>query len=338
MSSLPEESSMTAKERVKRAVAYEEVDRPPAGLFGTHHEYEEGLAQFIGVDSVEDMYRELGVDIWHSRVGLEYKGTGNAWGKTEEKPRPFADMTTIDEVEAHPFAGTDYLDASNFIEHLKAHQEFAVCGGINSAIFHNYLDMCGQENGLCFLKTDPKLAKAMIRRITDYWEGYLRKLLEAGRGMIDLVENCNDFGTQRSMFISIDDFREFFKGPLTRLYNTAKEYGILYMQHSCGSIAPIIDDFIEMGADILNPIQVEADGMNLEELAQRYKGRITFYGGIDTQRLLPHGPEDAIRREVRRLRGLFGKEGGLIMAGSQGLLVDIPYPNAVAMLDENKKI
>jgi uroporphyrinogen decarboxylase len=246
-------------------------------------------------------------------------------------------MTTIDDVEAHPFAGPDDLDVTRFVEHVAAHQDFAVCGGINSAIFHNYLGMCGQENALCLLKTDPELAESMIRRITDYWEGYLRKLLEAGRGMVDMVENCNDFGTQRSMFISVEDFRAFFREPLTRLYNTAKEYGVLYMQHSCGSIAPIIDDFIEMGADILNPIQVEADGMDLDELVERYKGKITFYGGIDTQHLLPHGPEEAIRDEVRRLKGLFGNAGGLIMAGSQGLLDDIPYANAIAMLDENRK-
>ena len=93
-------------------------------------------------------------------------------------------MTTVDEVEAYPFAGPDNFDTIRFVAHLEAHQQFAVCGGINSAIFHNYLGMCGQEDALYFLKTDPELAKAMIRRITDYWEGYLRKLLAPGGGMI----------------------------------------------------------------------------------------------------------------------------------------------------------
>ena len=329
---------MTAKERVLKAVAYKEVDRPPAGLFGTHTEYEKGLAQFIGAGSVEDMYRELGVDIWHSRVGLEYKGKGNPWHKTEEVPHPFADMTTVDEVEAYTLACPEDFDSTKFVAHVETHQEFAVCGGINSAIFHHYLGMCGQENALCLLKSDPDLAKTMIRRITDFWEGYLIKLLESGRGMIELIENCNDFGTQRSMFISSEDFREFFKKPLARLYKTAKEYGVLYMQHSCGSIYPIINDFIEMGADILNPIQVEADGMDIEQLVRKHKGKITFYGGIDTQHLMPLGPEQKIRTEVRKLKDLFGNGGGLIMSGSQGLLEDIPYANAVAMLDENSKI
>jgi uroporphyrinogen decarboxylase len=228
-------TSNTAKERVRQAVAYEEPDRPPAGLFGTHVEYEEGLAKFIGAESVEAMYHCLGIDIWHSRVGLSFTGKGNPMGKTDENPQPFANMTSIDEVEAHPFASPDDFDTTGFVEHIKAHQDFAVCGGINSAIFHHYLWMCGQENGLCLLKTDPDLAKVMIRRITDFFEGYLRMLLEAGNGMIDMIENCNDFGTQRSMFISAEDFREFFKRPIKRLCDTAKEFGALYMQHSCVS-------------------------------------------------------------------------------------------------------
>ena len=326
---------MTSKERVLQAVAYQEVDRAPVGLFGTHIEYEQDLANFIGMPTIEAMYRELGVDIWHSKAKLEYNGAGGPRDVSEDNPHPFARMTTVDEVEAYPMPDIDDFDATILVAHLQEHQEFAVCGGINSAIYHHYLGMCGQENGLCFLKLQPEVAKSMIRRITDYWESYLRKVLEAGDGLIDIIENCNDFGTQRSMFISVDDFREFFKPQLQRLYDTAKEHGVLYMQHSCGSIGPIINDFIEMGADILNPIQVEANNMKIEDLVREFKGKINFYGGIDTQQLLPHGPEEKIRREVTKLLNLFGKNGGLILGGSQGLLEDIPFSHAVAMLREN---
>ncbi|MGI6705805.1 MAG: uroporphyrinogen decarboxylase family protein [Clostridia bacterium] len=326
---------MNAKERVKRAVAFKEVDRVPAGLFGTHVEYEEGLARYIGVASVEEMYRVLGVDVWHSRVGLSYTSDMDLKKREEENPHPFAEVVSVDEVEAWPFPDIADYDATDLVKHLEAHQEFFVCGGINSAIFHHYLGICGQENALCFLKTQPDVAKAIIRRITDFWVGYLKKVLESCHGLIDMIENCNDFGTQRSTFISPEDFREFFKPELQRLYDTAKAYGVLYMQHSCGAIEPIISDFIEMGADILNPIQVQASGMDMENLVTKYKGKITFYGGIDTQQLLPNGPEDRIREEVRKLISYFGNEGGLILSGSQGLMEDIPYSHAVAMLQEN---
>ena len=135
------------------------------------------------------------------------------------------------------------------------------------------------------------------------------------------------------MFISREDFCEFFKPEIKRLYNTAKEYGVIYMQHSCGAVKPIIPDFIEMGADILNPIQVMADGMDIEDLVQKFKGKITFYGGIDTQILLPNGPEDKIRQEVIKLIKYFYGSGGLILSGTQGLMDDIPLSHAAAMLD-----
>ena len=184
------------------------------------------------------------------------------------------------------------------------------------------------------LHLEPELAKAIIRKITDFWEGYLRKVLEAGKGRIDIIENCNDFGTQSSLFISPDQFREFFKPALQRLYNVTKEYGAKVMQHSCGAIAPIIPDFIEMGADILNPIQVSSTGMDLEMLVPEYGKQICFYGGIDTQWVLPQGPVDKIKADTRHLIELFGHQGGLILAGSQGLMNDIPFDNALAMLQE----
>lgn len=320
---------MNSKDRVRRAVTFKEADRVPAGLFGTHVDYEERLAKFIGAGSIEEMYRILGIDIWHSQVGLKYTGSMNL----ALNPHPFAEVSTVDEVEAWPFPDLNDYDATDLVRHLEAHQDFCVCGGINSAVFHHFLGMCGQENALCFLKLQPAVAKAIIRRITDYWVDYLKKVLESCSGLIDIIENCNDFGTQRSMFISREDFCEFFKPELKRLYNTAKEYGVIYMQHSCGAVKPIIPDFIEMGADILNPIQVMADGMDIEGLVQKFKGKITFYGGIDTQNLLPNGPEDKIRQEVIKLIQYFNNSGGLILSGTQGLMDDIPLSHACAMLD-----
>ncbi len=329
---------MNSKERVKRAVGYQEVDRIPTGLFGTHTDYEKGLSKYIGVHTVEEMYRKLGVDIWHSKAKLAYTGSMDLEKKLKENPTPFAEVSSIEQVEAYVFPDPEDFDTTDYVRELSTHQEFCVCGGINSAIFHHYLGMCGQENALCYLKTQPQVAMHIIRRITDYWVAYLRKILITGIGKIDIIENCNDFGTQRSMFISPDDFRVFFKPQLKRLYDTTKEFGVLYMQHCCGAIAPIIPDFIEMGADILNPIQIAADGMEIDKLVEDFKGKITFYGGIDTQRLLPNGSLEMIREEVRKLSGIFGKGGGLILGGSQGLMEDIPFQHAFAMLDENMGI
>ena len=193
--------------------------------------------------------------------------------------------------------------------------------------------MCGQENGLCFLKLMPEVAKVMIRRITDFWESYLRKVLECGKGTIDIIENCNDFGTQRSMFISAEDFREFFKSPLKRLYGTAKEYGVLYMQHSCGSIDPIIDDFIEMGADILNPIQWRCRGMERDKLELEFGEKVVFHGGVDNQKTLAFDTVEAVEGEVRYNLDVLGRGGGYILAPCHNIQAVSPPENIVAMYE-----
>ena len=335
---------MNCKERVLNSVKFQGVDRVPCGLFGTDFGYQWELADRIGCETVEEMYRKLDVDIWHTVNGLKYSGRGykyrgkeiNPWAPFyfERNPEPpFANITSVEQVLEYPVPAFDEYDASGYKRELKDHEEFSICGGINSAIFHNYLYMCGQINALCYLKTEPEIALAIIDKITSLWEVYLDVALEAADGRVDIIENCNDFGTQNSMFMSPEDFRVFFKPALLRLYKKIKDKNILLMQHSCGAVGPIIPDFIEMGADIFNPVQISASGMDFKPLIDKYKGKIAFYGGLDTQYLLPSGPPERIREETLKALSYFGREGGYILSGSQGLLEDIPIEHALAMLD-----
>lgn len=100
--------------------------------------------------------------------------------------------------------------------------------------------------------------------------------------------------------------------------------------HSCGAVFQLIDDFIEMGVDILDPVQVSAKGMDIETLAMKYKDKICFHGGIDTQKLLPYGTPDEVKKQVRKIICLF--EGTRIfVCPSQNFLPDIPIENLLAM-------
>ena len=107
----------------------------------------------------------------------------------------------------------------------------------------------------------------------------------------------------------------------------------MVLQHSCGAVSQLIGDFIEMGADIINPIQVSAADMDLSSVVSKYKGKICFYGGLDTQYLLPNGPVEKIQAKTREAVKLFGEQGGFILSGSQGFMEDIPYVNALAMIE-----
>ena len=334
---------MNSIESVLHAIRGEYVDRIPASLHGTDMEYQKGLAQYVGVSSVEDMYRKLGIDLWCTCRGLRYvgpqcfyKGRPVALRETmydEYNPHPpFADVETVEEVLDYPEPAPDDFADDGLSDELDSHANFAIMGSVNAAMFHNFLYMCGQLDGLCMLKQRPELAHAIIEKITRYWEAYITRFAEVAAGRIQIMENCNDFGTQLSMFISAEDFRTFFKEPLKRLYAIAHANGLYQVQHSCGAVRPLIDDFISMGADVLNPIQVCAIGMELLPLARQYRGRIALFGGIDTQHLLPNGPAERIQEAVRAAVEFFGHDGGYILAGSQGLMKDISYANAVSML------
>jgi uroporphyrinogen decarboxylase len=130
-------------------------------------------------------------------------------------------------------------------------------------------------------------------------------------------------------------WQEFFRPSLKRYYDTAHEFGCKVMQHSCGAIRDIIPFLIEDGVDILDPIQVAADGMALPGLVHDFGTRLCFHGGVDTQRTLPYGSPDEVRAEVRSYLNLTRDGGGYILTGSQELIEDIPTDNILAMYDEN---
>ena len=344
---------MKSKERVLRAINHKEIDRVPFGIFGTSPENEERIRKGINASSIEDMYRKLGIDVWHFFTPLKYVGEQqyyhgektDFWGITKaayddgdsSNQCPLRKASSVDEVESYKWPSIDDFVEGDLENLIEDHREFAIEAGLWAPIFHNLTWLCGFENTLVNLKIEPDFSKALISHVTDFWVAYARKLLEAGKGRIDIVQNCNDFGTQNGLLIGIDTFREFFKPALKRIYDVIKEYDAKVMQHSCGAIEPIIPDLIEIGVDIINPVQVSASGMNIVKLKEKYGDKVTFYGGIDTQHVLPEGPEEKVREETRKVLKLFGNKGGYILAPSQGIEPDISVKHVVAMFDEGKK-
>lgn len=343
---------MDSKERVKRTLEFKETDRVPFGLFGTFYN-EERMRKNLSYGSVEEMYREMGLDIWHLFQPLKYMGEqrthmgkpADFWGVPLDIDQygdsslysPLAEISSIEEVEAYKFPCIDDFDTTWLDAELDKHEGLAIEGGLWAPIFHNVAWLCGFENTLCNLIAEPEMMKLLIRKVTDFWIEYARKTLETAKGRIMIMENCNDFGTQRDLIMSADMFREFFKPEFKRLYDAIKEYDVAVMQHSCGAVSSVIDDFIEIGADIMNPVQVSADGMEIRALAERFGGRVTLYGGIDTQWVLPTGSEEEIRETVRKTLSCFEMCGGYILAPSQGVEPDIPVRNIVTMFDEGRK-
>ena len=142
----------------------------------------------------------------------------------------------------------------------------------------------------------------------------------------------DDYGTQKSLLMSPADWRALIKPRLERMVDLAKKHGRQFFLHSCGNVEQIIPDFIELGLDILHPIQPEA--MDIYHLKREYGRDITFCGGIRTQDLLPLGTPAEVRAEVRKLKETMGAGGGYILEPGITVQDDVPLENMVAMIEE----
>jgi uroporphyrinogen decarboxylase len=106
--------------------------------------------------------------------------------------------------------------------------------------------------------------------------------------------------------------------------------------HSCGAVYELIEDLIDIGVDSLNPVQVSARNMDPVKLKKEFGGRMAFWGGIDTHRVLPFGTPEEVRKEVRRMINILGKKGGYVLASVHNIQAEVPPENIVAMFEEGK--
>ncbi|MFB0562852.1 MAG: uroporphyrinogen decarboxylase family protein [Candidatus Lokiarchaeia archaeon] len=151
---------------------------------------------------------------------------------------------------------------------------------------------------------------------------------------LDFALLSDDLGTQQAPFISPKDYKEYWKPYHREMISRTKALtdGFIFW-HCCGSIFPLIDHLIDIGIDVLNPIQPLAKGMNAEPLKKTYGDRLAFDGGLDVQKLLPRGTVEEVRAEVKRVIEILGENGGYVFAPAHNIQGDVPPQNVVAMFD-----
>ena len=155
--------------------------------------------------------------------------------------------------------------------------------------------------------------------------------IAATDGQIDIMYSGGDIGTQTGMMLSPALWRKHIKPYSTQLIRPFKEAGCKTFYHSCGSIVPVIPDLIEMGLDILDPIQPKAYGMDPATLKEQFGDRLSFHGGVDVQELLPFGTPAQVAAEVTRVIDTLGANGGYIVSSAHALQSDTPVENALAL-------
>jgi len=269
-------------------------------------------------------------------LGIVWKPVENEFATYNEIAfHPLGRVTTVREVEEYPWPSVDWFDYSHLsaeIDRINRDERYCINFFVGGA-FETPWYMRGLPRFLMDLVECPDVAEAICQHATEFYKQRALRALEESKGRIDMVYSGGDIGTQRGMMLAPELWRKRIKPYSTQLIRTFKDMGLITMYHSCGSIVPVIEDLIEMGLDILDPIQPLAQGMEAAGLKQRFGDRLTFHGGIDEQRLLPHGTPGDVRREVLRLMEMLGKDGAYIVCPAHAIQPDTSPENVMAIYD-----
>lgn len=357
---------MTPRERVLNTLKFRKTDRPP--VFATlTPQVAQALSNYLNLPYEEPLDSLVSTRISHTELliwlGNDCVGIAacapdthptctlpdgtivNEWGMqfrnaglyNEFSAFPLAHAQTVAEIEAFPFpdpsAPGRYDEARETVK--KFGNQYAIVADLECSIYETAWYLTGLEKLLMDLMTDAEYVPVLLDRIAGINTEIGKELIGIGA---DIIWCGDDFGSQQSLIMDPNTWRKYFKPRIAKMFAEFRKVNpaIKIAWHSCGAIAPLIDDFIEIGLDILNPLQPLASGMDPEVLQAAYGNRLIFFGGIDVQQLLPNGTPQQIKQEVLRRRGIFGRNNGYLAAPAHNIQPDTPVENILAMYDAIK--
>lgn len=222
------------------------------------------------------------------------------------------------------------------IEYWHQHTEYALVGGLPcGGMFESACWLRGTDLMLMDLIQNKEFSHALFSKILELHQGFFSVLLDIVGPYIQIIETADDLGMQTGLLLSPRLYREMIKPYHIALFQLikSKTQAKIFL-HSCGSVVDVLDDLIDAGVDILNPVQPLAKGMgDPVALKKRFGDRIVFHGGIDIQHVLPHGSVEDVRAEVRKRMAGLAPGGGYILGPAHNFQVDVPPQNILAMYD-----
>ena len=187
------------------------------------------------------------------------------------------------------------------------------------------------------LALNPRYAHRLIDKIMEAMLGYLDVMLQRHGEGIDIIYMADDYCSQQGPLFSPAAFREYVMPYLRIAAEKVHQRGKKFLLHCCGAVRPLLPMIIEAGVDMLEPIQIRAEGMEPAGLKRDFGGDLCFYGGVDLQQVLSRGTPDTVADEVRRLIDILGRDGGFILGpGHTYIQVDCPMENILAMYESAK--
>jgi uroporphyrinogen decarboxylase len=246
---------------------------------------------------------------------------------------PLENASTVSDIENYKFpdsyAKGRFEKAKRDID--KYGKEFFIIGDVEISLFEMAWHLTGLEKYMVSMLCDEPWLEILNDRVEEWSTGLALQLVQSG---VDAIWLGEDLGSQTSTLISPEDWRIRFKPRHKRMIERLRKVnpGLIIIMHSDGAVAPLIDDFIEIGVDVYNPVQPNVEGSDPRELKDRYGDRVSFFGGIDQQQLLPSGDIKAIRKEIKERIAILGKNRGYLLAPAHILQPDVSVETIETMI------
>jgi len=329
---------MNNRERVLATLNHEQPDKTPFNI-GFTQKARAKMVEYTGDEdfdgdlhncltefdtAIKGSWVEVEPDIWKDEFGVR-------WNRTIDKDigNVCNLMVTPDNIDDFAFPDPD--DPSryeDFERRVQADPEGFFVGDIGFSLYERAWTLAGMENLLQYTILDPEFVHKLLDRITQH---NLRIIENACRYEIDAMRFGDDWGMQTGVIMGAKAWREFIKPCIRQMYQLVRSKGKFVIIHSCGCVSELFPDLIECGLNVFNPFQPEV--MDVFEMKSLYGDRLTFYGGISTQKTLPYGTVQQTKDEVRRLIDVVGKDGGYIAAPAHAIPGDAKPENVLAMIE-----
>jgi uroporphyrinogen decarboxylase len=342
---------MNSRERVQAALNHQPTDRVP--IFMWFHPETAGILSKLLEIPAGCLGDVMGNDVQQTWVNNNFAMEGivhphdgdshvDAWGI--QWVRGFG----FNQIEHHPLGSSAPAEvlAYTFPQHqlpalfaamdkvapsAQEGEYFLGCD-ISPCVYEMYWRLRGMQQALLDMVENPDFAAAMLQRCADF--AVLLGEEAFRRYPLDWLWTGDDVASQTNLIMSPHSWRKLVKPALARTFQLGKAHGVWVAYHCCGALRPIIPDLLEMGMDVLNPVQTNCPGMDIFELKREFGQHITFMGGLDTQYLLPQGTVSAVRQAVRKILDQVAYNGGYILAASHTIPPETPLENIFALYEE----
>ena len=338
---------MTGRERVLAALAHRQPDRTPRDFWAEEPTWNRLLAH-LGFSDRERLLQQLDIDLRHLETrapadrevepgifqnfwGERFLRQPTPWGPMrEDLPGALATANSFAAFETFPWPSPEILDHRHLAAQARQHHDKALVYGF-ADVWQRPALVRGWETMFLDMSEHPEWCHFLCRKFTDFYlEDYTRAAESTG-GRIDFYLLISDLGTQRGPLISPRMFQEFVAPYLKEMIDLIHKLGARVLYHSCGAITSFIPALLDLGIDVLDPIQPANADMSPESLKAKFGQRLCFHGGIDMQRLLPTASPSELQVHVRHYCETLGRDGGYILGPAHLFQPDVPPENILAV-------